>query len=269
MQTYRTRAQQPQGQPRPVRILRSSPALGCIAAALLIAASVAPSALAAEAGAAAPSAATLHALGVLIEKQQLADFDLSASEFRAVAQGFADGYRNPDAVKDAVKYVPQLRSLVTARVQEASQREQRAGERFLDHVANLPHARKTASGMVYVPIVQGSGAAPRNGDTVTVQYTGRFIDGTVFDSSAQHGGTATFKIGQIIPCWTEGLQLMKVGGKARLVCPASLAYGQRGAGGVIKPGSTLDFDVQLLAVRAGPPVPLPGGLPPGVTGAPR
>ncbi|HTW74645.1 MAG TPA: FKBP-type peptidyl-prolyl cis-trans isomerase [Steroidobacteraceae bacterium] len=213
----------------------------------------------------ASDTAALHALGVLLERQ-LGDFQLTESEFRAVAQGFADGYRHPAEAKSASAYVPQLKALESSRMLAASQREERAGQRFLDRVASLPRAHKTASGMVYLPIVEGAGASPKNGDMVTVQYTGRLIDGSVFDSSAQHGGSATFALGRIIPCWTEGLQLMKVGGRARLVCPASLAYGERGAGGVIKPGATLDFEVRLLAVRAGPPLPtlpapprVPGG----------
>lgn len=119
--------------------------------------------------------------------------------------------------------------------------------------------------MVFVPIAQGSGATPAIGDQVTVQYTGKLTNGTVFDSSAQHGGTATFTLGRVIPCWNQGLQLMKVGGKARLVCPATLAYGSRGAGGVIPPGATLDFEVQLLGVHPSPP---PGAAPPGLGAAP-
>jgi FKBP-type peptidyl-prolyl cis-trans isomerase FkpA len=101
-----------------------------------------------------------------------------------------------------------------------------------------------------------------------VNYEGRLIDGTVFDSSAQHGGQpATFAVGGIIPCWTEALQLMKVGGKSRIVCPAALAYGDRGAPPKIKPGSTLEFDIELISIE--PPLAAPT-LPalPGAPGAP-
>jgi FKBP-type peptidyl-prolyl cis-trans isomerase FkpA len=202
--------------------------------------------------AAAPTAAELHALGVLLSRQ-LGSFELSESEFRSVAQGFADGFQHPDTVTPARAYVSQLQALEQARAAVAEQREEHAGVRYVSRAAALPHARKTASGMVYLPLAQGSGATPKLGDQVTVQYTGKLTDGSVFDSSAEHGGTATFTLGRVIPCWNEGLQLMKVGGRARLVCPSGLAYSTHGAGGVIPPGATLDFDVQLLAVKAGPP----------------
>jgi hypothetical protein len=90
-----------------------------------------------------------------------------------------------------------------------------------------------------------------------VNYEGRLTDGTVFDSSAQHGGQpATLGVGNIIPCWTEALQLMKVGGKSRIVCPSGLAYGDRGAPPKIKPGATLEFDIELVSIE--PPVAPPG-----------
>ncbi len=219
------------------------------------------------AGAVAPSAAELHALGVLLSRQ-LGSFELSDSEFRSVAQGFADGFHHPGAVDQARAYVPQLQGLEQARAVIAEQREERAGERYLTRAAALPHAQKTASGMIYLPMAEGTGATPKMGDQVTVQYTGKLTDGSVFDSSSQHGGSATFTLGRVIPCWNEGLQHMKVGGKARLVCPAALAYSSHGAGGVIPPGATLDFEVQLMAVHAGSPpgaVPrLPGGASPGL-----
>jgi FKBP-type peptidyl-prolyl cis-trans isomerase FkpA/FKBP-type peptidyl-prolyl cis-trans isomerase FklB len=191
--------------------------------------------------------AALHALGVLLS-QQLTSFQLSEPEFRAVAAGFADGYHHPAAVKQAQTFVPQLQSLEQARVMVVARREEQAGRTYLNKVAGLPGAHKTATGLVYLPITQGTGASPKAGDEVKVQYTGKLTDGKVFDSSAEHGGPATFTLGRIIPCWTEGLQLMKVGGKARIVCPSTLAYGERGVEDLIKPGATLEFEVQLLDV---------------------
>jgi FKBP-type peptidyl-prolyl cis-trans isomerase len=108
----------------------------------------------------------------------------------------------------------------------------------------------------------GAGPSPTHSDRVKVNYEGRLIDGTVFDSSAQHGGQpATLAVGGIIPCWTEALQLMKVGGKSRIICPAALAYGDRGAPPKIKPGSTLEFDIELVSIE-------PPQLPPGVGSLP-
>jgi FKBP-type peptidyl-prolyl cis-trans isomerase len=171
---------------------------------------------------------------------------------------------------EARTHVTQLQALEGTRAQQAAQREDRAGQRYLARIAAMPRAHRTASGLVYVPIAQGAGAAPTATDQVTVQYTGKLIDGSVFDSSAAHGGSASFTLGRVIPCWTEGLQLMKVGGSARLICPAALAYGDHGAGGVIKPGATLDFEVKLMAVHPAPPpgnFASPLGAPP--TAAPR
>jgi len=107
---------------------------------------------------------------------------------------------------------------------------------------------KTAAGFVYQEVVPGKGAAPAATDTVKVHYKGTLTDGTVFDSSIDRGQPAVFPLNQVIPCWSQGVAMMKVGGKARLVCPPELAYGDRGAPPKIKPGSTLVFEVELLDI---------------------
>ena len=107
----------------------------------------------------------------------------------------------------------------------------------------------TASGLVYKSIKEGSGASPKATDTVKVNYRGTFPDGKEFDSSYKAGGPAEFPLNGVIKCWTEGVQMMKVGGKAKLTCPAAIAYGARGAGGgLIPPNATLVFEVELLGV---------------------
>lgn len=106
----------------------------------------------------------------------------------------------------------------------------------------------TASGLVYEELKAGSGEQPTAADKVRVHYVGTFPDGREFDSSVRRGQPAEFPLGRVIKCWTEGVQRMKVGGKARLTCPASIAYGEKGAGGVIPPGATLYFEVELLGV---------------------
>ena len=113
--------------------------------------------------------------------------------------------------------------------------------------ASASGAVTTASGLVYQPIKEGSGAPPKATDTVRVHYRGTFPDGREFDSSK--GQPAEFPLNRVIKCWTEGLQLMKPGGKAKLTCPAAIAYGERGAGGVIPPNATLLFEVELLDVK--------------------
>lgn len=107
----------------------------------------------------------------------------------------------------------------------------------------------TASGLVFLPLQEGKGASPSATDEVRVHYRGVLADGTEFDSSYKRGQPATFPLNRVIPCWTEGVQRMKPGAKARLTCPANIAYGSRGAAGVIPPNATLQFEVELLEVR--------------------
>jgi FKBP-type peptidyl-prolyl cis-trans isomerase len=108
---------------------------------------------------------------------------------------------------------------------------------------------KTASGLEITTLREGTGASPKARDRVVVHYHGTFEDGKVFDSSVERGTPATFPLNRVIRCWTEGLQLMKVGGKSRLVCPPSIAYGARGKPPRIPPNATLTFEVELLEIK--------------------
>lgn len=102
---------------------------------------------------------------------------------------------------------------------------------------------------MYRSLKDGTGASPLASDKVKVHYKGTFPDGREFDSSYKRNEPTEFPLNRVIPCWTEGVQLMKVGGKARLTCPAAIAYGERGAGGVIPPNATLQFEIELLAIN--------------------
>jgi FKBP-type peptidyl-prolyl cis-trans isomerase FkpA len=124
-----------------------------------------------------------------------------------------------------------------------------AADTTLEASAKEAGAVVTASGLVYKSLKDGTGASPRASDTVKVNYRGSFPDGKEFDSSYKRNQAVEFPLGNVIPCWTEGVQRMKVGGKAKLTCPASIAYGARGAGGVIPPNATLLFEVELLAIN--------------------
>ena len=115
--------------------------------------------------------------------------------------------------------------------------------------AQEPGAQVTASGMVYRSLKDGTGASPKASDKVKVHYRGTLPDGKEFDSSYKRNEAIEFPLSRVIPCWTEGVQLMKVGGKAKLTCPPATAYGDRGAGGVIPPKATLLFEVELLAIN--------------------
>jgi FKBP-type peptidyl-prolyl cis-trans isomerase FkpA len=110
-------------------------------------------------------------------------------------------------------------------------------------------ASVTSSGLVYRSLKDGKGASPSATDTVQVHYRGSFPDGKEFDSSYKRNEPTEFPLNRVIPCWTEGVQKMKVGGKAKLTCPAAIAYGSRGAGGVIPPNATLQFEIELLSVK--------------------
>ena len=122
------------------------------------------------------------------------------------------------------------------------------GREFMEQNAQNDSVVQTKSGMQYIVVKEGNGAKPGPEDTVTVHYTGKLIDGTVFDSSVERGEPATFPLNQVIPGWTEGLQLMSEGSEYRLFIPSELAYGSKGAGDQILPNSTLIFDVQLIKV---------------------
>jgi FKBP-type peptidyl-prolyl cis-trans isomerase len=124
-----------------------------------------------------------------------------------------------------------------------------ADMKFLSDNKGKPGVITTASGLQYNVIREGTGPRPSAKDTVLVHYEGRLIDGKVFDSSYSRGQPAAFPLDQVIPGWTEGVQLMPVGSKYHFVVPPALAYGAQGAGGVIPPGAVLEFDIELLAAR--------------------
>lgn len=123
------------------------------------------------------------------------------------------------------------------------------GQAFLKENASKPGVHTTPSGLQYKVITEGHGKSPKATDTVLVHYKGTTIDGTEFDSSYKRNEPISFPLNGVIPGWTEGVQLMKEGGKVQLFIPSNLAYGSRGAGGVIAPDSTLIFDIELLKVQ--------------------
>jgi FKBP-type peptidyl-prolyl cis-trans isomerase len=189
---------------------------------------------------------TVYAVGVAIQKS-LEPFSLTPAEVELVVTGLRDAAAGKAEVKLEEKQQA-IQKLVTDRRAAAGAVLAKQGEGYLEKAAKEPGAVKTASGLVYIPVKEGTGKSPTAANTVKVNYEGKLIDGKVFDASAKHGGPATFPLSGVIPCWTEGVQKLKVGGKGRLVCPAAIAYGDRGAGGDIPPGATLDFEVELLEI---------------------
>jgi len=203
--------------------------------------------------AAAPAAnddkKTLYEMGVMLSRG-LDTLNLSEAEFEAMKAGLSDGFHHRASSAEANTYTPKVQALQRARLAAVAEHEKETGRAYLDKAASQPGARRMPSGLLYVPLAQGTGATPANTDEVKVNYEGRLIDGTVFDASSQHGQAANLRVAGVIPCWSEALKAMKVGGKSRLVCPSDLAYGDRGALPNIKPGATLEFDVELLDVHA-------------------
>ena len=208
--------------------------------------------LAGAAGAAGPELKTdeqktLYALGLVIARN-LTGFYLTKADLEVVEAGITDGILKTKPKADLETWGPKIQELATARASTAAVAEKKASQAFLDKVAAEQGAVKTASGLIMSTLKPGDGASPAASDKVKVHYEGKLIDGTVFDSSVKRGEPLTIGLGSIIKCWSEGLPMMKVGGKSRLVCPADTAYGDRGAPPKIKPGATLVFEVELLEI---------------------
>jgi FKBP-type peptidyl-prolyl cis-trans isomerase FkpA len=174
---------------------------------------------------------TLYALGLAIS-QSLGEFALTESELEIVKSGITDGVLQRKPQVDLQSYSGKLRQLAQARATTVAEAQQKAAGEYLKKAAAEPGAKKTASGAIVTTIKEGSGPTPTADDRVKVHYVGTLVDGTVFD----------------IKCWTEGVQLIKLGGKSRLTCPSDVAYGNRGSGALIKPGATLVFEVELLEI---------------------
>ena len=212
----------------------------------LLLASGAP-ALAAEPAVTTDEQKTLYALGLRLG-QNLTSFGLTAAELELVQMGVADAVLNRPAKADLSTFMPKIQELQKQRLSAQATVEKKAGQAFLDKAAAEKGATRTPSGLIVSVLKPGTGAAPKSSDSVKVHYHGTLPDGTVFDSSVQRGEPATFPLSGVIPCFSEGILLMKVGGKGRLVCPSDLAYGDRGQPPRIKPGATLVFEVELLEI---------------------
>lgn len=145
-------------------------------------------------------------------------------------------------------YAQKQYAVRNAEAQKASAGNKKIGEAFMAENKTKPGVVTTASGLQYIVEKEGTGAKPTASDRVKVHYTGKLLDGKVFDSSVERGTPAEFGVSEVIKGWTEALQLMPVGSKWKLFIPAEIAYGDRGAGADIKPGSTLVFDVELLDI---------------------
>lgn len=194
-----------------------------------------------------PEQKALHSLGVLMS-QNIASFNLTPEEAEFVKRGLGDGITGKVKPADAQGDIAKLQELERTRVTAKNEKLAGEGNAYLDKASKEAGATKTESGIVIKHTTPGTGPSPTATDQVKVHYEGRLIDGKVFDSSKQRGEPATFPLNGVIPCWTEGVQTMKVGGKAQLVCPPDKAYGPNGSPPNIPPQATLVFDVELLEI---------------------
>jgi FKBP-type peptidyl-prolyl cis-trans isomerase FkpA len=197
---------------------------------------------------------TVYALGQLMGKN-LQTFNLTPAELELVKQGLADSVANPKGEFNAEQMMPKVQELARTRALARAEEEKKKGQEFVDKAAAEAGASKLPSGLVYTSITEGTGTSPGPTDIVKAHYHGTLPDGTVFDSSVKRGQPLEFSLAGVIPCWTEGVQKMKVGGKAKLVCPSAIAYGDMGRPPTIPGGATLVFEVELLEVKpqAAPP----------------
>ena len=191
---------------------------------------------------------TLYAIGMIISTQ-LQPFALSEEELAPIVQGIMDGISGLDAKVDMATYEARINEMLSDRSAIVAAKEATVSESYLKQFDSDESIVKTESGALVKMVEEGTGDIPTASDTVMVHYEGSLIDGTVFDSSLQRGSPATFPLSGVIACWTEGLQKMKVGGKAQLICPADTAYGDRGMPPKIGPGATLIFEVNLLEIK--------------------
>jgi FKBP-type peptidyl-prolyl cis-trans isomerase len=224
----------------------------CLTLFLLFAVALAAPALRAVRAAGAPpletdTQKTLYVLGLGIAKT-LAPFQLSPEDLELVKAGLTDGAlgRTPriDPTRD---WAARLTELGRERFQASVRREREAGAEFAERAARRKGARRTSSGLVYQELVSGSGASPGSDDRVRLSFQGELIDGTVFDSSS--GEPVALPVDGVMSCWTEVLQLMRVGGRSRVVCPDHLAYGLHGSPPKIGPGATLVFELELHGIE--------------------
>ena len=188
---------------------------------------------------------TIYALGLLVQRS-LRTFDFSPEELALVMRALTEASAGKPAVS-LDEWGPRVQALAQERTLRMAAKEKAASAAYLTTAAAAAGAVKTDTGIVFTELTAGTGAAPVPTDMVRVHYRGTLRDGTEFDSSYARNEPAEFPLNRVIPCWTQGLQRMKVGGKARLVCPSDLAYGD-GGNQDIPGGAALVFEVELLAI---------------------
>ena len=190
---------------------------------------------------------TFYAMGYMLGGN-LQRLTLSDKELSALYKGVTMAAKNEKSEVDMAKYQNRIQEVFKARMDKVASKEKESGKGFVEKFIKDEGATKTASGLAFKVIKEGTGATPASEDVVEVHYHGTLTDGTVFDSSVERAKTISFPLNRVIKGWTEGLQTMKEGGKSKFVIPADLAYGEAGAPPKIPGGATLIFEVELFKV---------------------
>ncbi len=195
---------------------------------------------------------TFYAMGFMLGSN-LQRLNLNDHELSALYKGIVASAKSKKSEVEMQIYQPKIQQMFKSRMEQVSKKEKAGGKEFLtDYAKNHPKAKTTKSGLVYEVIKEGTGKSPKAEDKVEVHYHGTLTTGEVFDSSVDRKKTITFPLNRVIKGWTEGLQLMKEGGKIKLVIPSELAYGDAGAPPKIPGGATLIFEVELFKVNPEP-----------------
>ncbi|MFQ5670937.1 MAG: FKBP-type peptidyl-prolyl cis-trans isomerase [Acidobacteriota bacterium] len=200
---------------------------------------------------------TLYSLGMALSGRFQA-LQLSPEEVAMIQEGLGDGLLGQDPQVPLDEYRTKIDQMLKSRLADAAVREKEAGKAFLAQEGSATGAVTTETGLIYTEMEPGDGENPAATDTVKVEYVGSLRDGTLFDRSDAHGGPVAFNLGNVVPCFRQGITRMKVGGRSKLVCPPELAYGDRGIPPNIPAGATLVFQVDLVEI-----VKEAGGAPPG------
>jgi len=194
---------------------------------------------------------TLYGVGLAVSKS-LEVFDLTPAELETVLRGMRDAASGKPKADLDPKLQQQINDLARTRAPKAAEKaaakEKEAGAAYLAKMSKEKGARKTPAGAIVIVEKEGTGPMPTASDKVKVNYKGTLTSGRVFDASEQHGGPAEFPLGNVIKCWTDAFQTLKVGTKAKIVCPADIAYGASGAPPLIPGNAVLTFEVELLEI---------------------
>lgn len=193
---------------------------------------------------------TFYSIGTMFGSR-LTQLSMSDAEIDSLAAGLRDAAKGDKQKVDPMAYQQKIQDMFKSRMEKQAVDVKKKGQEFLEKFVK-DGATKTASGMAYKHLKVGTGATPKETDIVKVHYHGTLTDGTVFDSSRERGKEVSFPLNRVIKGWTEGVQLMKVGGLTKFVIPSELAYGDAGAPPKIRGGETLVFEVELLGIEAAP-----------------